>query len=206
MAKKKSPFAGTFWLLSGLSLLTSLMLCPPSLADIYKFVDARGRVHFSDRPLGSGYRLVLRSRKGWKPHQAPYRTRNIERFRPVIQQAAQHFQVDPALVHAVIAAESGYDPDAVSSAGAVGLMQLMPDTARRYGARDRRNPLQNVHAGVAYLKDLLQQFQALDLALAAYNAGENAVARYGNRIPPYRETQTYVQRVLANYRRLRSTS
>ena len=206
MANKKAPVAATFWLLTGLSLITSLLLCPPSFADIYKFVDAKGRVHFSDRPLGSGYRLVLRSREGWKPRPVPDRASNIARFTPAIQQAAQHFQVDPALVHAVIAAESGYDPEAVSSAGAVGLMQLMPDTARRYGARDRRNPLQNIRAGVAYLKDLLHQFQALELALAAYNAGENAVARYGNRIPPYRETQTYVRRVLANYRRLRSTS
>ena len=206
MARNWSPLASTFWLLVGLAALICPLLYQPSMADIYKYVDARGRVHFSDRPLGSGYRLVLRSRKGWKPKRVPDRAGNVKRFSPVIRQAANHYQVDPALVHAVIAAESGYDPDAVSSAGAVGLMQLMPDTARRYGARDRRNPLQNIHAGVAYLKDLLQQFQALDLALAAYNAGENAVARYGNRIPPYRETQTYVQRVLANYRRLRTTS
>ena len=85
-------------------------------------------------------------------------------------------------------------------------MQLMPGTAKRYGVRDRRDPRQNVSGGVRYLRDLLVQFDDLPLALAAYNAGENAVIRYGNRIPPYRETQRYVRKVLSYYRDYRKAS
>ena len=108
--------------------------------------------------------------------------------------------LEPELLHAVVRAESAYDPDAVSSAGAVGLMQLMPDTARRYGVSDRRDPDANVLAGASYLRDLIAEFeQDLELALAAYNAGENAVRSYGNRIPPYPETQGYVRKVLRYY-------
>ena len=100
----------------------------------------------------------------------------------------------------MVRAESAYDPDAVSSAGAVGLMQLMPETARRYGVSDRRDPDANVLAGASYLRDLIAEFeQDLELALAAYNAGENAVRSYGNRIPPYPETQGYVRKVLRYY-------
>jgi soluble lytic murein transglycosylase-like protein len=100
----------------------------------------------------------------------------------------------------VITAESAYDPDAVSSAGAVGLMQLMPGTAQRYGVANRRDPVANVAGGTRYLRDLLEMFdQNLVLAIAAYNAGENAVLEYGRRIPPYKETETYVRRVLKYY-------
>ena len=106
----------------------------------------------------------------------------------------------------MVTAESAYDPVAVSSAGAVGLMQLMPGTAERYGVRNRRDPRQNVLGGVRYLRDLLVQFDDLTLALAAYNAGENAVIRYGNRIPPYPETQNYVRKVLTFYRDYRRAS
>jgi soluble lytic murein transglycosylase-like protein len=102
--------------------------------------------------------------------------------------------------------ESGYDPHAVSRAGAVGLMQLMPDTARRYGVRNLRDPAQNVQAGARYLRDLMGKFDNdLTLALAAYNAGEEAVAQYGNRIPPFRETLNYVPKVLDVYRRHQPT-
>ena len=100
----------------------------------------------------------------------------------------------------MITAESAYNPDAVSTAGAVGLMQLMPDTATRYGVRNRRDPVANVSGGTQYLHDLMTMFDGnLVLALAAYNAGENAVINNGNRIPPYKETETYVQRVLKYY-------
>ena len=85
-------------------------------------------------------------------------------------------------------------------------MQLMPATAKRYGVNDRRDPLENLLGGVRYLRDLLVQFRSVPLALAAYNAGENAVAQYGNRIPPYPETQAYVRKVLTHYKRYRQTS
>jgi soluble lytic murein transglycosylase-like protein len=100
----------------------------------------------------------------------------------------------------VIAIESAYDPDAISRSGAVGLMQLMPATARRYGVADRRNPSANLAGGTRYLKDLLVRFDSdLELALAGYNAGENAVEKFGNRIPPFDETQNYVRKVLEIY-------
>jgi soluble lytic murein transglycosylase-like protein len=118
----------------------------------------------------------------------------------MIERIANAHDLRPELIHAVIRAESAYQADAVSSKGAVGLMQLMPATAERYGVVDRSDPEQNVQGGVAYLRDLLELFESdLRLALAAYNAGENAVMRYGNAIPPYPETQNYVRKVIRFY-------
>jgi soluble lytic murein transglycosylase-like protein len=120
--------------------------------------------------------------------------------------AAKLHNLDPALVHAVITAESNYNPNAVSQKGAVGLMQVMPDTGRRYGVRPRelREPHKNIKAGVQYLAELIAMFEGdLRLALAGYNAGENAVLRHGRRIPPFAETQAYVPRVLRFYDTLR---
>jgi soluble lytic murein transglycosylase-like protein len=120
-----------------------------------------------------------------------------DRYAPLISAAAKRHGVDPNLVHAVIRAESAYRSRAKSHAGACGLMQLMPATAKRFGVRDIWDPEQNIEGGVAYLRFLQDLFAGdIRLALAAYNAGEGAVAKYGNRIPPYRETQTYVRRVL----------
>jgi len=110
-----------------------------------------------------------------------------------------------ALVHAVISAESGYNAAAVSRAGARGLMQLMPDTARRFGVQDIMDPAQNIRGGVAYLRELLTMFNGnLELTLAAYNAGENAVIRNGNRIPQYAETVNYVPKVLDFYSKFKT--
>jgi soluble lytic murein transglycosylase-like protein len=119
----------------------------------------------------------------------------------MIDDAAREAALEPALVHAVISVESGYNAAARSPKGAIGLMQVMPETASRYGVRDAaRSPQANLKAGTLYLSDLMQLFEnRLDLVLAAYNAGENAVLRYGQRIPPYRETQLYVPAVLARY-------
>jgi len=116
--------------------------------------------------------------------------------------AARQTALDPALVHAIIFVESRYDAAARSPKGAIGLMQVLRETAARYGVADpARSPEANVTAGTRYLQDLMQLFDGrLDLVLAAYNAGENAVLRYGHRIPPYRETQLYVPAVLAKYR------
>ena len=119
------------------------------------------------------------------------------RYAGLIEAAAERHRLDPELIHAVIRAESAYDPRARSPAGACGLMQLMPVTAQRFGVRDVWDPAQNIEGGVAFLRVLIDRFEGdLKLVLAAYNAGEGAVAKYGNRIPPYRETQQYVQRVL----------
>ena len=117
----------------------------------------------------------------------------------IVREAADRHNVDPALVRAVIQTESGWNPSAVSRRGAVGLMQLHPVTAQRFGVDDAFNPQENVDAGVRYLKRLLQRYKGnLDLALAAYNAGEGAVDRHGG-IPPFRETRDYVQKVQNAY-------
>ena len=120
-------------------------------------------------------------------------------FSGLIERHARGKGVDPALVHAVIRAESGYRPEAVSPKGAVGLMQLMPDTARRFGVSDPAHPESNVDAGTTYLRQLLDRFKSVPLALAAYNAGEGAVIRYGNSVPPFPETMAYVSKVLRDY-------
>jgi soluble lytic murein transglycosylase-like protein len=128
------------------------------------------------------------------------RSINKNKFSDLIANAAYRHRVDEKLVHAVIQTESAYNASAISPAGAVGLMQLMPDTARRYGVMNRNDPVQNVDGGTRYLKDLLAMFNYnLGLAVAAYNAGENAVIRHNNSIPPYPETRNYVRQVLARY-------
>ena len=133
---------------------------------------------------------------GWDPEAF---RRRVARYAPFVAQAAKKVRVRPELLHAVIRAESGYRPDAVSRRGAIGLMQLLPETAKRYGV-DPHDPRQNIEGGARYLRDLLQHFGFdLKLALAGYNAGENAVVRHGNRVPPFPETQRYVKKVLAFY-------
>lgn len=126
-------------------------------------------------------------------------------YAALIHGAAVRATLEPELVHAIIAVESGYRPEARSHKGAIGLMQVMPATALRYGIKDPGRSLNdNLRAGTLYLKDLMRQFNdRLDLVLAAYNAGENAVLRHGGRIPPYEETRRYVPAVLEKYRELR---
>ena len=129
----------------------------------------------------------------------------IRRYSPLIETASKSHGVEVALVHAVITAESGYNPGAVSRAGARGLMQLMPDTAKRFGVQNIMDPSENIQGGVKYLRELLTMFNGnKELAVAAYNAGENAVIRHGNRIPPYAETVNYVPKVLGIYQKFQS--
>ena len=178
-------------------------------ADIFSFTDERGVVHFTNVPgLDKRYKLIHREvrnvmpRSGqvWMPSEA-----DIQRFGGIIQTASSSHGVDTALVHAVITAESGYNPNAVSRKGATGLMQLMPDTAKRYGVRNSFDPVENIHGGVRYLRDLLVLFNGnVELAVAGYNAGENAVIRHGNRVPPYAETTDYVPKVIGIYNRFRA--
>ena len=182
-------------------------------ADIYTFTDARGVVNFSDRPLGPGYKLYRHSSLAHLRVRGFRRARSLaggslvarrKRYAALVEATARRFDLDSALLHAIITAESGYNPGAVSDKGALGLMQLMPGTAQRYGVYDTQDPADNLEGGARYLRDLLHMFDDdVRLAVAAYNAGENAVLTHGNSVPPYEETQRYVSRVLDYYRRYR---
>ncbi|HTS83604.1 MAG TPA: lytic transglycosylase domain-containing protein [Usitatibacter sp.] len=193
---------GTRWA----ALAVAACVAAPAFADIYSFRDEHGVVHFTNiKGLDPRYRLVRKEGAvnpvSYTP-TAPYTPTadELERYTAIIKTASQSYGVDSRLVHAVISAESNYNPNAVSRTGAKGIMQLMPDTARRYGVQNSMDPIENIHAGTKYLRDLLAMFKGrLDLALAAYNAGENAVIRNGG-IPPYAETRSYVPRVLGYYR------
>ena len=183
-------------------------------ADIYRYVDADGAVHFTNVPQDSRYRIYLKEKR--KPDPVTdtlaseirhYDEKDRARYARTIQDAAKAARLEPALIHAVISAESGYNPFARSRKGAAGLMQLMPETAKRYGVKNRLDPVQNISGGARYLRDLMRMFNNdLQLVVAAYNAGENAVVRAGNRIPPYQETMTYVPRVMTYYKKYRTTS
>jgi len=184
------------------TFLALALLLVPSLvmADLYKKIDADGRVFFTDQPEGRGYRLIMRMPKKGTVAYSKFR-QNRKLLAPLIRKQARLFKVDPALVLAVIHAESAYDKNAISRAGAVGLMQLMPATAKRFGVSNRNDAKQNITGGVRYLKHLLKLFEFdIKLALAAYNAGESAVMKYGNKIPPYPETQGYVKKVISYYK------
>lgn len=158
-------------------------------AAIYRYVDPDGVVHFTNVPTHVRYRLYIRETR---MDFATY----FFRYDGIIQKASAQHGVDFSLIKAVIKAESDFDRRAVSDKGARGLMQLMPQTAQLMAVTDPFDPHENIHAGVRYLKYLLASFQNnVPLALAAYNAGENAVRRYG-RIPPFEETRTFVDRVL----------
>lgn len=191
-------------------MLSALSLASPEArADIYSFTDERGVVHFTNIPgLDKRYKLIRReagssvprSGQSWMPTEA-----DIRRFSSIIDTAAKSHGIEPALVQAVITAESGFNPNALSRKGASGLMQLMPDTARRYGVQNIFDPVENIHGGVRYLRDLLAMFNGdMRLALAGYNAGENAVIRAGNQVPPYAETKSYVPKVIDLYHRFRA--
>lgn len=188
-------------------LLGVLLLAPATTtAAVYRYIDKQGRVYFTDKPEHSGYRKLVQTWKGWREPSFDARQfrANQRRFAPLLAEIAREQRLPDALVHAVVTAESAYDPDALSSAGAVGLMQLMPATARRFGVTNRNNPRDNVTGGTRYLRVLIDLFgNDLRLALAAYNAGENAVIRHGRKVPPYPETQRYVRKVLDYYRKYR---
>jgi len=184
-------------------LITFFVLCIafPAFGQIYKYKDPSGRIYFTDKPQRQGYKLIrtfdFSTHRFRKNNGKSLRLLQKE-FHPLIERISEKTRIKPELIHAVVQAESAYNPDAVSSAGAMGLMQLMPATAKRYGVPDRRDPEQNLKGGSWYLRDLLVKYgYNLKLALAAYNAGENAVKRYGNKIPPYPETQNYVRKVIS---------
>lgn len=194
------------------TLVITFLIINKAWADIYIYIDRDGNQHFAERKVNGNYRLLLRSEtnkapatfKNWK--EKSYTNAGVPRnktlqnkYHPIIVKAANKHQLEPEFLHAVITAESSYRRKAVSSAGAKGLMQLMPVTAKRFGVDDPFDPDQSIHAGALYLKKLLKEFKTKQLALAAYNAGEGTVRRYNREIPPYPETQKYVKKVMGFY-------
>jgi hypothetical protein len=125
-------------------------------------------------------------------------------FERVIRAAAERYGMDPDLIHCVVAVESNFNPKAISSKKASGLMQLMPQTAALYGVKNIFDPEENINAGTRYLKELLEKYHDLTLALAAYNAGPMRVDQYGRRVPPYLETMKYVQRIAKSYAKIKA--
>jgi soluble lytic murein transglycosylase-like protein len=169
-------------------------------ADIYRYEDDEGIVHFTDAPTDRRFKIFMRDLKKDRKLRTKLQLSssvNPAEYENIISTCATKYGVNPCLIKAVIHAESGYNPKAVSRKGASGLMQLMPDTARSLKVSNSLDPKDNVEGGVKYLRFLLDTFRGdVSLAVAAYNAGLNKVARYGG-IPPYNETRTYVNRVLA---------
>ncbi len=210
--KSRIPLSATF------AVLALCAQAAPAFADIFTYRDEKGVVHFTNIPEKDNRRWKLvRKEEPRRSDGAPIvgmprsgtvympSPADIARYSAIIDNAARAHGVDAALVHAVITAESGYNPKALSKAGAQGLMQLMPDTARRYGVANPWDPVDNIWGGVRYLKDLLAMFQGnVELAVAGYNAGENAVVRYGNKIPPYAETVHYVPKVIGLFRKFQT--
>ena len=186
-------------------LMTSLMALPVSSADIYKYEDDEGVLHFTDAPTDRRFKIFMRDIKRDRLLRTNFRlspcTGNPAEFESIINSCSLQYGVDKSLVKAVIHAESGYDPNAVSSKGAGGLMQLMPKTAESLKVSNTFDPKENISGGVRYLRFLLDTFKGdVPLALAAYNAGLSRVAQYGG-IPPYVETRNYVDKVL-QYKKL----
>lgn len=201
-----------------------LFLVPAASAGVaYQYRAPDGSLVYTDKELELPFVLVKKMHLTWgdvkgraiqkripveiKP-DVKAREYNRPKYAGIVEKKARKYKLIPELIHAVIEAESAYDPNAVSSAGAVGLMQLMPATARRFGVSDRTDPEQNIDAGANYLRELLTLFDNdVKLAVASYNAGEGAVMKYGRTIPPYQETQKYVVRVMKYLRRnLRQSS
>jgi soluble lytic murein transglycosylase-like protein len=221
---KPTPAHALILAIAKLMIVGSLLGASSARADIYLYVDENGVKNFSNIKLDKRYKsIVLGSATSpWKSPperdstpikagimRALAQHPNLKRYEPMLVQAAQDFSIDLALLKAVMAAESRFNPAAVSPKGAIGLMQVMPATAERYGlfgdkmqttAQKLSDPETNIRLGARYLRDLQKLFPArLELMLASYNAGEAAVQKYNNQIPPYPETQNYVQIVTQFY-------
>ncbi len=195
--RKSSKLIGTLQAILFVSTFLLLLYAVPSHADIYKYEDEEGVIHLTNVPSNpkAKYVMILKEKRVFFPKGI-----DIRQYDKIISQAASKFNLDVALIKAVIKAESNFNHKAVSCAGAKGLMQLMPQTASHMKVDDVFHPVDNIEGGARYLRYLLNLYRGnLTLALAAYNAGEGAVAKYNYGVPPYRETQNYVRRVLALY-------
>jgi soluble lytic murein transglycosylase-like protein len=188
------------WTMFAVLVTAGLVAALPCHAQIASYVDEHGKLVFvnADSPAASGGSSMsgrpASSRLSWSAEPP-------DRLKHIVEEVAERHKVDPALVNAVISTESGWNPQARSRKGAVGLMQLIPGTAQRFGAGNPYDPVQNVEAGTAYLKALLDRYDGdITRSLAAYNAGEHVVDRIGGTgVPPIFETQRYVQKVTDAY-------
>ena len=168
-------------------------------ADIYMYIDADGVMHFTNAPTESDrdYRVYIRERSSYRSS----RSYSPDKYDELIIVASKQYGVDSRLVKAIIKAESDFNPTAVSTKGAMGLMQIMPQNFQHLDIEDPFDPRENIMGGTRYFRYLYDRFDGkLALSLAAYNAGPTAVDNYNKTIPPYRETEQYVQRVLTYYR------
>jgi len=199
MSVSSKSLRRTVWLLAALAAVS---LSNAAHAQIYVYKDEFGRTFFTDAPPHDGYE-AYRPKGTLKRHPGASKVSSLNprSYDTAIRRASRQHGVSAALVKAVIAAESGFDPWAESTKGARGLMQLMPATAEELGVDDAYDPWQNIDGGTKYLCELIDRFPGeLELALAAYNAGPEAVRQYQG-IPPYKETRGYVKRVLAYYKK-----
>lgn len=187
--------------ISAAVLFAAVLFSHDSSADIYRYESPDGTLHFTDAPTDRKFKIFMRDIEKDKRLRTDFGfkklSRNPAEFDSIIASCCNQYGVPKSLVKAVIHAESGYNPKAVSRAGAEGLMQLMPGTAQQLKVSDSFNPSDNIRGGVRYLKFLLDTFKGdVSLALAAYNAGLSRVAKYGG-VPPYEETRNYVTKVLS---------
>jgi|Deesub1362B_J571_1020462.scaffolds.fasta_scaffold00061_48 soluble lytic murein transglycosylase-like protein len=175
------------------SLLFLFLLPLKAYTAIYKYIDSEGVIHFTDVPPDGKYTTVKVPSTSYSPSYY-----NKHDYREIAEETAKRYSVDPELVKRIIEVESGWNPYAISPKGAMGLMQIMPETARELGLKNPYDPEENIDAGVRYLKYLIRRFGDLRLALAAYNAGPSVVEQYGG-VPPYSETIRYVRNILSGY-------
>jgi len=187
----KEVCRGIFKEVTGFSIIFLFLQFSLAFAHIYVYKDpATGEVYFSNVPLGKGWKIYIRESQPLK--------KQVLRYDNIFEEAGKKYQIDPALLKAIAKVESNFNSHVVSQKGAVGIMQLLPSTARLVGAENLFDPYENIYAAAKYLKYLLTQFQDLEKALAAYNAGPDAVKKYHG-IPPFRETQQFVRKVLYYY-------
>lgn len=184
-----------YFLVGIYALISILFVAVPSLyADIYVYADSEGVLHFTNVPTSSNYKIYIREK--------PDRSLNSDvtrRYDQIITEAAERHGVSFSLLKAMIKIESDFNPRAISTAGALGLMQIMPENIKRLKIKDPFDPRENIMGGTRYLKQMIDRFNGkLSLALAAYNAGPNTVERY-QRIPPFTETEDYVEAVMKYY-------
>jgi hypothetical protein len=198
------PCTRSSWNIPGLTIVVLLigvawgLLAVPARAQIESYVDEHGRLIYTNED-STPHRVVTVSSIAHAPEASASQPAPPARLEHIVDEAAQRHDLDPALVNAVISTESGWNPQAISNKGAMGLMQLIPGTAERFGVGNPFDPAQNIDGGTAYLKALLDRYNGdLTKSLAAYNAGERAVDRSGG-VPPFWQTRQYVRKVKDAY-------